>query len=110
MQHVAFLHDVLLALQPQLAGLLRAGLAQRGDAGASRGATHNGVVEDYQVINPFTDRSVRDIINMADQVIPASKDAELVAAYGEHEARVTGPGEHQRFSAMIDALEQSYPG
>jgi hypothetical protein len=46
---------------------------------------------------------------MADQVIPASKDAELVAAYGEHEARVTGPGEHARFHGMIDALEHTYP-
>ena len=49
------------------------------------------------------------LFRMADQVIPASKDAELVAAYDEHEARVTGPGEHERFHAMIDALEHAYP-
>ena len=47
---------------------------------------------------------------MADQAIPASKDAEMLAAYDEHEARVTGPGEHERFHAMIDALEQAYSG
>ena len=46
---------------------------------------------------------------MADQVIPASKDAELVAAYDEHEARVTSPGEHERFHAIIEALEHAYP-
>ena len=50
------------------------------------------------------------LFRMADQVIPASKDAELVAAYDEHEARVTGPGEHERFHAIIDALEHAYPG
>jgi hemerythrin-like domain-containing protein len=50
------------------------------------------------------------LFRMADQIIPASKDAELVAAYDEHEARVTGPGEHERFHAMIDALEHAYPG
>jgi hypothetical protein len=46
---------------------------------------------------------------MADQVIPASKDAELVAACDEHAARVAGPGGHERFHAMIDALEHAYP-
>jgi len=50
------------------------------------------------------------LFRMADQVIPASKDAEMVAAYDEHEARVTGPGEHERFHATIGALEQAYPG
>jgi len=49
------------------------------------------------------------LFRMAAQIIPASKDAEMVAAYAEHEARVTGPGEHERFHAMIDALEQAYP-
>jgi hemerythrin-like domain-containing protein len=50
------------------------------------------------------------LFRMADQVIPASKDAEMLAAYDEHEARVTGPGEHERFHAMIDALERTYQG
>jgi len=50
------------------------------------------------------------LFRMADQIIPASKDAEMVAAYDEHEARVTGPGEHERFHATIDALEKAYPG
>jgi len=50
------------------------------------------------------------LFRMADQVIPASQDAEMVAAYDEHEARVTGPGEHERFHAMIDALERAYQG
>jgi hemerythrin-like domain-containing protein len=49
------------------------------------------------------------LFRMADQVIPASKDAALVAAYDEHEAKVTGPGEHERFHAMIEALERAYP-
>ena len=34
----------------------------------------------------------------------------MVAAYQEHEARVTGPGEHERFRAIINALEHAYPG
>jgi hemerythrin-like domain-containing protein len=50
------------------------------------------------------------LFRMADQIIPPSKDAELVAAYGDHEARVTGPGAHERFHAAIEALEQAYPG
>jgi len=50
------------------------------------------------------------LFRMADQVIPASQDAAMVAAYAEHEAKVTGPGEHERFDAMIDALERAYPG
>jgi hemerythrin-like domain-containing protein len=49
------------------------------------------------------------LFRMADQVIPASQDAAMVAAYEEHEARVTAPGEHERFHAMIDALERGYP-
>jgi hemerythrin-like domain-containing protein len=50
------------------------------------------------------------LFRMADQAIPPSQDAAMVAAYDEHEAKVTGPGEHERFHAMIDALERSYPG
>jgi hemerythrin-like domain-containing protein len=48
------------------------------------------------------------LFRMAAQIIPASRDAEMVAAYEEHEARVTGPGEHERFHTTIDALEQTY--
>ena len=48
------------------------------------------------------------LFRMADQVIPASRDAEMLAAYDEHEARVTAPGEHERFHAMIDGLEKAY--
>jgi hemerythrin-like domain-containing protein len=50
------------------------------------------------------------LFRMADSVIPASQDAALVAAYDEHEAKVTGPGEHERLHAIIDRLEQAYPG
>jgi hemerythrin-like domain-containing protein len=50
------------------------------------------------------------LFRMADNVIPAAQDAALVAAYDEHEAKVTGPGEHERFHAIIDRLEQVYPG
>ena len=49
------------------------------------------------------------LFRMADQVIPASQDAAMVAAYEEHEARVTGPGEHERFHATVDALEKANP-
>jgi hemerythrin-like domain-containing protein len=50
------------------------------------------------------------LFRMADQLIPPSQDAAMLAAYDEHEAKVTGPGEHERFHAMIAALEQAYPG
>jgi hemerythrin-like domain-containing protein len=50
------------------------------------------------------------LFRMADQFIPASNDAAMVAAYDEHEAKVAGPGEHDRFHAMIDGLEHAYPG
>jgi len=49
------------------------------------------------------------LFRMADNVIPASQDAALVAAYEEHEEKVTGPGEHERFHAIIDRLERAYP-
>ncbi|MCX6544889.1 MAG: hemerythrin domain-containing protein [Acidobacteria bacterium] len=50
------------------------------------------------------------LFRMADQVIGAHKDAEILQAYDEHEARVTGPGEHERFHKVIDELEAAYPG
>jgi hemerythrin-like domain-containing protein len=49
------------------------------------------------------------LFRMADQAIPPPQDAVMVAAYAEHEAKVTGPGEHERFHAMIDELEKTYP-
>lgn len=49
------------------------------------------------------------LFRMADQMIPPSQDAALVTAYEEHEAKVTGPGEHERFHRVIDELEQAYP-
>ena len=50
------------------------------------------------------------LFRMADSMIPPSQDAALVAAYEEHEAKVAGPGEHERFHGVIDALEKAYPG
>ena len=49
------------------------------------------------------------LFRMADNILGANKDAELVQAYGEHEARATGPGEHERFHRVIDELERAYP-
>jgi hemerythrin-like domain-containing protein len=49
------------------------------------------------------------LFRIADQLIDPSRDAELVQAYDEHELRVTGPGEHERFHALIDRLEEAYP-
>jgi hemerythrin-like domain-containing protein len=48
------------------------------------------------------------LFRMADQVIPTAQDAVMVAAYDEHEAKVTGPGEHERFRAIIEGLEPKY--
>jgi len=48
------------------------------------------------------------LFRMADQVIPTAQDAVMVAAYDEHEAKVAGPGEHQRFHAVVEGLEQRY--
>jgi hemerythrin-like domain-containing protein len=49
------------------------------------------------------------LFRMADQVIGSHKDAEMLQAYDEHEARVTGPGEHERFHKVIEELEAAYP-
>jgi hemerythrin-like domain-containing protein len=49
------------------------------------------------------------LFRMANSAIPPSRDAAMVAAYDEHEAKVSGPGEHERFHAMIDGLEKTYP-
>ncbi len=46
---------------------------------------------------------------MSENFIPAEQDAELVEKFEEHERAVTGPGEHERFHAMIDSLEKQYP-
>ena len=48
------------------------------------------------------------LFRMADQVIPTAQDAVMVAAYDEHEAKVTGPGEHERFHAAVQGLEATY--
>ena len=49
------------------------------------------------------------LFRMADNMIGSNKDAELLQAYGEHEAKVTGPGEHERFHRVIEDLERAYP-
>jgi len=49
------------------------------------------------------------LFRMADNMIGPDRDAELVRAYDEHEARVTGPGEHERFHRVIEELERAYP-
>jgi hemerythrin-like domain-containing protein len=49
------------------------------------------------------------LFRMADNIIPANQDAALVDAYAEHESKVTGPGEHERFHRAIDGLERAYP-
>jgi len=48
------------------------------------------------------------LFRMADQVIPSAQDAVMVAAYDEHEAKVAGPGERERFQAVIETLEMAY--
>lgn len=48
------------------------------------------------------------LFRMADNVIGSHKDAEMLQAYDEHEARVTGPGEHERFHKVIEGLEAAY--
>ena len=48
------------------------------------------------------------LFRMADNLIGPSQDAELVRAYDEHEAQVSGPGEHERFHKVIDDLERAY--
>lgn len=48
------------------------------------------------------------LFRMADQVIPTAQDAVMVAAYDEHEAKVAGPGEHERFQAVVEQLEMTY--
>ena len=48
------------------------------------------------------------LFRMADQVIPTAQDAVMVAAYDEHEAKVAGPGEHERFQAIVGGLEGRY--
>jgi hemerythrin-like domain-containing protein len=73
------------------------------DAFASAAFAYSSLLKNHI----FKENSV--LFKMADQVIPASQDAGMVAAYDVHEAKVTGPGEHERFHAMIDALEKAYP-
>jgi len=48
------------------------------------------------------------LFRMADQRIPTAQDAVMLAAYDEHEAKVTGPGEHERFHAVVEGLESIY--
>lgn len=48
------------------------------------------------------------LFRMAENFIGSHKDAEMVQAYDEHEARVTGPGEHERLHRIVETLEQAY--
>ena len=48
------------------------------------------------------------LFRMADNFIGSHTDAEMVLAYDEHEARVSGPGEHERFHKVIERLESAY--
>ena len=48
------------------------------------------------------------LFRMADNIIGSNKDAEMLQAYDEHEAKVSGPGEHARFHQVIEDLEGTY--
>jgi len=48
------------------------------------------------------------LFRMADERIPSSQDAALVAAYGEHEAKVEGTCDYNHYLAMVEGLEQRY--
>ena len=48
------------------------------------------------------------LFRMADQTIPTAQDAVMVAAYDEHEAKGAGPGEYERFQAVVEGLEGWY--
>ncbi len=47
---------------------------------------------------------------MSESYLAPDQDAALVEAFDEYERKVTGPGEHERFHQLIDALERQYPG
>ena len=49
------------------------------------------------------------LFRMADNFIGSHKDAEMLQAYEEHESRVAGPGEHERFHKVVEQLEVAYP-
>jgi hemerythrin-like domain-containing protein len=46
---------------------------------------------------------------MADEVLSSEEHAELARRYAEVEARVVGPGVHERLLADLDRLEQAIP-
>jgi hemerythrin-like domain-containing protein len=46
---------------------------------------------------------------MADAVLSAAEQAELVRRYAEVEERVVGPGVHERLLATLDRLEAAIP-
>ena len=50
------------------------------------------------------------LFRMADQRIPTAQDAVMVAAYGEHEAKVSATGAYERYQTVVEALEAKYGG
>jgi hemerythrin-like domain-containing protein len=48
------------------------------------------------------------LFRMADQVIPTSQDAVMLAAYDEHEAKALATGAYERFETVVEGLEATY--
>jgi hemerythrin-like domain-containing protein len=47
---------------------------------------------------------------MSENFLAPERDAEMVAAFEEHERKVSAPGDGERYLQLIDALEKQYGG
>ena len=103
---------VMLAEHDEGRAAVRAMLEAVGAFGSSAVAQASFAVAADAYANLLTNHIYKEnniLFRMADQVIGSHKDPEMLLAYDEHEAKVTGPGEHARFHKVVEDLEAAYP-
>ncbi len=84
-------------------------LASTGSDPAAAAAYSQAARTFSRVLSSHISKENGVLFPMSENFLAPEQDATLVEAFEEHERKVTGPGEHERFHAMIDALEMAYP-
>ena len=78
---------------------------RRGDAGAGK-ALAVAIRSYVDLLTSHIWKEDNILFAMADQVLPPSKQAELIASFDRIEAEKIGPGVHERYHKMLDELDE----
>jgi hemerythrin-like domain-containing protein len=103
---------VMLAEHDEGRAAVRAMVEAIGAFGSSDGAQAAFAVAADAYAHLLTNHIYKEnniLFRMADNVLGPHQDAEILRAYDEHEAKVAGPGEHERFHKVVEELEAGYP-